>query len=168
MLHRVTQFGQALVASVDQEEWATVNRLLPEEASIAFARMPVQDQRHGLDIMAALKAQGLQSNDLFAAALLHDLAKADGVRIWHRVVTVLLRAWRPSWLRSLASPDPASWRYPYWLQLHRPELSARLALEAGCSEATVGLIRRHHDRTARLAPPLDKWLAALQAVDEEY
>ena len=60
MLHRVAQFGRAILARVDQEEKAAVERLLPEAAARAFARMPVQDQRHGLDILAALQAQGLQ------------------------------------------------------------------------------------------------------------
>ena len=144
-----------------------MERLLPDAAARAFARMPVQDQRHGLDILAALQAQGLQSDDLFAAALLHDVAKANGVRIWHRVITVLLRASQPDWLRLLASPDPTSWRYPFWLQLHHPQLSADIALDAGCSQATVELVRHHHDRDVRLDPPLDRWLAALQSVDDQ-
>jgi hypothetical protein len=168
MLYRLSQFGRALTAKVDLEERATAEQLLPEPAARAFARMPAQDQRHGLDTLAALQAQDMQSSELHAAALLHDVAKADGVRMWHRVVTVLLRAWRSSWIRWLAHPDPASWRYPFWLQLHHPELSAELAREAGCSESTVELIRYHHDQNARLAPPLDGWLAALQAVDEKY
>ena len=167
--YRVRQFGRALTARVGPEEQALVARILPAPAADLFYRLPRQDQRHGLDVLHALRQRGENAPELLAAALLHDVAKAEGVRIWHRIATVLLRALCPGWLDRLASPDPARWRYPFWLQLHHPQRGAELAAAAGCAPATLELIR-HHQRTERtdLPPPLDRWLAALRAVDNEH
>lgn len=164
--HRVRQFGRALTARVGAEEQALAAHVLPVPAAELFRRMPRQYQRHGLDLLHALRQRGQDAPELLAAALLHDVAKAEGVRIWHRVATVLLQALCPAWLDRLASPDPASWRYPFWLQLHHPQRGAELAAAAGCAQATVELIR-HHQRTEQvdLPSPLDGWLAALQAAD---
>jgi hypothetical protein len=72
---------------------------------------------------------------LAQAALLHDCAKqASGVRLWHRVTKVLLRAFWPALLaRWTAGPAPhrATWRYGLWAYLHHPALGAELAAAAG-------------------------------------
>ncbi|MBM4429985.1 MAG: hypothetical protein FJ026_06485, partial [Chloroflexi bacterium] len=122
--HRVRQLGRALTAWVGSEEQALVAHVLPAPAAELFRRLPRQYQRHGLDLLYALRQRGQDAPELLAAALLHDVAKAEGVRIWHRIATVLLRALCPAWLDRLASPDPASWRYPFWLQLHHPQRGA--------------------------------------------
>jgi hypothetical protein len=164
---RVRQFGRALTSRVRPQEQALVASLLPEAAARLFARMPRSDQRHSLDVLYALQEHGESAPQLLAAALLHDVAKGEGVHIWHRVLSVLLRALGPDWLNRVASPDPDSWRHPLWLQLRHPQRGAELAAAAGCAPATVELIR-HHQQTneLRLQPPLDRWLSALQAADD--
>jgi hypothetical protein len=144
-----------------------VTQILPEAAARLFARMPRQDQRHGLDVLHGLRERGEASPELLAAALLHDVGKADAVRTWHRVLTVLMRALCPTWLERVASPDSASWRHPLWLQLHHPQRGAELAEAAGCGAATVQLIRHHQQSGGDLRPPVNQWLEALQAVDDE-
>lgn len=167
--YRVRQFGRALTARVSLEERALVARVLPAPAAALFYHMPRQDQRHGLDVLYGLQARGEDAPELLAAALLHDIAKAEGVRIWHRVVAVLLQALCPRWFHHLASPDPRTWGYPFWLQLHHPQRGAELAEAAGCAAATVELVRYHQEaEEASLPLPLNRWLAALQAVDDEY
>lgn len=166
-LYRVQQFLRALTARVRPEEWELIEETLPSEAVRLFRRMSVADQRHGLDVLFALRAQGHAERPLWAAALLHDVAKSEGVRLWHRVPAVLVRSVRPEWLRWLASPDPRSWRYGFTLILEHPRRGAEMAQEAGCSPDVVELIRRHQDMP--VSPPrsqLDEWLLALQAVDD--
>ena len=140
-MHRVSQFFAHVTARVNADEEALARSVLPPAAWTLFDGMPVADQRHGLDVVARLRAGGWTDPDLLAAALLHDAAKGHRLRLWHRVGGVLLEAFAPRLLRRLASPDPASRGYPWHLYLHHAELSAEVARAAGCSERTASFIR---------------------------
>ena len=140
-MHRVSQFLAHVTARVTDDEEAMARSVLPASAWTLFDRMPVADRRHGLDVVARLRADGWDDPDLLAAALLHDAAKGHRLRLWHRVGGVLLEAFAPRLLRRLASPAPASWRYAWHLYLHHAELSAETARGAGCSERTASFIR---------------------------
>jgi hypothetical protein len=118
-----------------------VHDVLPDAAWPLFAEMPVADRRHALDVAARLAAADHQDPDLLGAALLHDAAKGDRLRLWHRVAGVLLQAVAPRALARLASPDERSWRYPFHLYLHHAALSADAALAAGCSPRLADFIR---------------------------
>lgn len=141
MGHRVGQFIGHLTARVDPAEEAGPRHLLPDAAWPLFAAMPTADRRHALDVAAHLLAAGQTDRDLLAAAMLHDVAKGSRMRLWHRVVGVLLAAIAPRLLAGLASPDERSWRYPFHLYLHHAALSAQAALRAGCQPRTADLIR---------------------------
>ena len=157
--YRVRQFRDHLRARVSAEERAAAHALLPPRASAVFDTMPLADQRHALDVVARLRADGHFDADLLAAALLHDAGKGRRIRLWHRVVSVLVEAVAPSRLERLGSPDPGSWRHPFYLQRHHEALSARTALEAGCSPRVVAFI-------GGTSEPGDAQLAAaLQAAD---
>jgi hypothetical protein len=164
--YRIRQFWRALTARVRTEEWSLVRGVLSEPAVFLFAGMPRQDQRHGLDVLYGLRERGADAPELLAAALLHDVGKSEGVRTRHRVFAVLVRAVHPEWLDRVASPDPDDWRFPLWLQLRHAQRGADLAEAAGCGAATVQLIHCHEQTEgAALLPPLDDWLAELQAAD---
>ena len=186
-MYRVSQFCRALVAWVPKRELDLLSEYLTPQQAELFRRMPRSDQRHGLDVFHALRrkqpcnctppgswAQGPRAGqlrhdrDLLAVALLHDVGKSDGrLRLWHRVLIVLMEALRPRLLDRLAQEEPGSWRYPFFVHQHHPELGAELAQEAGCSPTTVELIRRHQEPPAsnRLRTHRDKLLAALQEAD---
>ena len=137
-----------------------VHRVLPGSAWPLFAAMPVADRRHALDVAARLAAAGVQDPDVLSAALLHDAAKGDRMRLWHRVAGVLLQAIAPRALGRLASSDQRSWRYPFHLYLHHGRLSADLAASAGCGPRVGAfIIGRVHEADARL-------LAALKDADD--
>lgn len=140
-MSRVRQFVAHLRARVTSAEQAEALTLLSPEAGRLFAAMPVADRRHALDVVQHLRAAGHDDPELLAAALLHDAAKGDQMRLWHRVAGVLLEAVAPSVLARIALDREASWRYPFHLYLHHAELSARAASEAGCSARTAALIR---------------------------
>lgn len=160
-LHRVGQFFGHLNARVDPDEVTPVRGILPANAFALFEQMPTADRRHGLDVMGRLLAAGRDDPELLAAALLHDAAKGNRMRLWHRVGGVLFDALAPGLLKRLASPDPASRRYPFHLYLHHAELSAALALEAGCGDRTAAFIR------GTAAEPDAAAAAALLAADGE-
>jgi len=159
-VHRVAQFFGHLTARVSADDVALARGLLPPDAGELFARMPVADRRHALDVVSRLLAAGWDDRDLLAAALLHDAAKGERMRLWHRVGGVLLEAFAPGLLRRLARDDPPSWRYPWHLYMHHADLSARAALAAGCGERTAAFIR------GAVAPADVDAAAALDAADE--
>ncbi len=159
-MHRVGQFVSHVRARVDPAEGALVERVLPALANELFTGMPVADRRHGLDVAQRLISSGHDDPDLLAAALLHDAGKGHRLRLWHRVSGVLLETVAPGGLRSLASPDPRSWRHPFHLYLHHDAISAEMAVSAGCSPRTGAFIR---GQPAKPDAPLQ---AALEAADD--
>lgn len=118
-----------------------MRRILPERSVTLFDAMLVADRRHGLDVAKKLLQAGHDDRDLLGAALLHDAAKGDRMRLWHRVAGVLLEAVAPAALRRMASPAPTSWRHPFHLYLHHEPMSAVLSTQAGCSPRLAGFIR---------------------------
>jgi hypothetical protein len=128
-------------ARVTDEEEELARGVLPPDAARLFATMPVADRRHALDVSGRLLAAGHDDPDVLCAALLHDAAKGHRMRLWHRVAGVLLEAVAPGLLRRLASPDSGSWRHAFHLYLHHAELSAEMAMAAGCGPRTAAFIR---------------------------
>lgn len=159
-MHRVGQFFGHVLARVEPTETALARGILPVGAWQLFEAMPTADRRHGLDVVGRLLAAGHDDPELLSAALLHDAAKGRRMRLWHRVAGVLLDAAAPSRLKRIASPDSASWRYPFHLYLHHAELSASMARDAGCGERTAAFIRGSASGTDADAA------AALHAADE--
>ncbi len=167
-LYRVRQLALALQArSLDESETELVQEYLPPAAQELYQQMPLGDQRHGLTILRQLLAQGYRARPLLQAALLHDVAKRR-VRLWRRGVVVLLNRFSRQALPRLASADPRSWRYPFYLSLHHPEIGAREAEKARLDPQAVALIRCHQ---APLPPgatgELSEWQRALKTLDDQ-
>lgn len=162
-MYRVGQFFRAIAAWAWPPDLSPAEAVLPPAAVDLFRRMPPNDQRHGLAVMAALQVEGYTDQDLLAAAVLHDVGKVAALRLWHRVAVVLMRAFWPALLPRLGCDDPRSWRYAFYVQRIHPQRGAELALAAGCSARTAELIARHEaEPNATSADPL---LVALQAAD---
>jgi hypothetical protein len=142
--HLTRRFLRALTARVHPAERQIIAAHLTPAQQRLFWAMMVQDQRHSLDVFYALQRHGCQDEDVLLAALLHDVAKGP-VRLWQRVVYVLLQAVSPRLLDRLARPNGSGWRQAMAsLRDHGPR-GAALAAEAGASPAVAGLIR-HHQR----------------------
>ena len=138
--YRVRQFRDHLLARVSPDERAGAHALLPTAAGQVFDAMPQADQRHALDVVGRLRSAGQTDPDLLAAALLHDAGKGNRLRLWHRVVAVLVEAVAPSRMDTLASSDPGSWRHPFYIHRHHESISARAALDAGCGPRVAAFI----------------------------
>jgi hypothetical protein len=119
------------------ERAALVAWITPSELAL-FDSMHVADRRHGLDVVASLRAEGAADPDVLIAGLLHDAGKGD-TGVWPRVAYSLGSRYG-HWV----------WHASRWLPGFGPALdrlrthantSAELAAEAGCSARTVALIR---------------------------
>jgi hypothetical protein len=107
LCYRVRQFFRALFARVSDEELEQAARILTPAALALFCSMPIQDQRHGLDVCVALQQAGHTKPDLLAAALLHDAGKAAArIPAGQRAVIVLLERFAPRLLARLSQGAP--------------------------------------------------------------
>jgi hypothetical protein len=114
--------------------------LSPAELAL-FDAMHVADRRHGLDVVAHLRAGGATDSDLFVAGLLHDCSKGD-TGVMPRIVYSLGQRYG-AWIWRVGGIMPGWSAALGRLRVHADE-SAALAAAAGCSPTTVELIR-HQD-----------------------
>ena len=121
--------------------------------------MHVADRRHGLDVVASLRASGVTDPDALLAGLLHDAGKGD-TGVWPRVAYSLSDAYG-RWVLTVARRIPGFGTALDRLDRHA-ETSARLAGDAGCSPRPVALIR------AQDAPTDPEFGELLRLADEAY
>ena len=135
---KVRQFRSHVGARVAAGERVGLAAWLTDAQLDLFDSMHVADRRHGLDVVATLRATGVTSLDALLAGLLHDAGKGQ-TGVGPRIAYSLGQryggwAWRaagilPGWSAAIER-----------LRTHA-ETSARLAAAAGCSPLTVELIR---------------------------
>jgi hypothetical protein len=155
---RIRQFRRYVTASVSDTERAALRGWLTPSQLDLFASMHRADQRHGLDVVASLRAAGHAEPDLLLAGLFHDAAKGPGVGVGPRVAWSLGERYG-RWIHSAARRLPGFATAFGRLRDHA-ERSAELALAAGCPAATAELIRHQ-------AAPVDRSAgAALLLADE--
>ena len=130
------------VSSTERAELAT---WLDEPRLALFDSMHRADQRHGLDVMTTLRGEGYDDPELMLAALLHDCSKGPETRLPHRVAWSLGERYGEGVLAMLARLP--GFGAAFERLRHHADDSARLALEAGCSERTAELIRHQADPT---------------------
>jgi hypothetical protein len=135
---KVRQFRSHLTARVRPAEREEVAAWLEPAQLALFGAMHVADQRHGLDVVATLRGQGVGDRDVLVAGLLHDAGKGR-VGVLPRVAYSLGQAYGP-WVGRAASILPG-WRRDLVTLAGHAETSAALAEEAGCSQRTIELIR---------------------------
>ncbi|MEO6892272.1 MAG: hypothetical protein ABI456_21465 [Ktedonobacteraceae bacterium] len=171
-VYRLWQVWQQLgfVTPLSAAERQEVARVLPDSAMTLFETMSAADQRHSLRVYRGLLARGCAEHDMLAAALLHDVGKAQGrVPFWTRPVIVIGKRLAPGRMpgaghgetggeqtgRRLAAPvheTPGErgtilwrWRRELANAWWHAEIGADLAAAAGLSERAVLYIRTHHE-----------------------
>ncbi len=152
--YRSGQVRQQLgfVPPLEPMDYVEVQRWLPPSALPLFKSMGVADQQHSLRVCRGLQARGCHEEAMLAAALLHDVGKAQGrVPFWARPAIVVGKLVSPRLLQKVAvnplsheGQRAALWRsslgYAWW----HAEVGAELAAAAGLSERSVLYIRTHH------------------------
>jgi hypothetical protein len=135
---KVRQFRshrRARIARAERDELAAW--LTPAQLAL-FDTMHVADRRHGLDVAATLRAEGVGDPDVLLAGLLHDAGKGQ-TGLWPRVAYSLGQQYgRWIWRAAGVVPD---WSAALERLRDHAEVSARMAADAGCPRLTVDLIR---------------------------
>lgn len=153
-LYRVSQFVRGLLAHVSPDEMLVVTDVLPKAAVALFVEMPLDAQRHSLNVLYTLRKRADKDNpahpSLEAAGLLHDVGKiaadraGQGIQLWLRGPLVVIEAVAPKWMDRMAAPQTdAGWRYTFHVQRDHPAIGAQMAAKAGCDELTCWLIAHH-------------------------
>ncbi len=115
--YRLEQVRQQLgfVAPLTGEDYEEAARVLPSSAALSlFCTMSPADQQHALRVCRGLQSHGCTNEDMLAAALLHDVGKAQGrVPFWTRPAIVLGKKLAPQLLSRLVlypkTGSPSRW-----------------------------------------------------------
>ena len=138
---KTRQVRDHLQAAVTADERAGVAGWLTPPELVLFDAMHVADRRHGLDVAAHLRTQGVTGRDVLVAGVLHDCSKGD-TGVLPRIAYSLGQRYG-TWIWRMAGIVPGWGAALERLRVH-PEASAALAAAAGCSPETIELIR-HQD-----------------------
>lgn len=152
---RVAQFWRHSSARVTPSERAHAAGVLGPQLAPLFLGLPVNEQRHALDVLATLERLGERDRVLHQAALLHDVGKAPArFSILDRSLAVFLRALAPALFARLLQWLPGFGRRYQAYEQHAAVGAARLE-SLGATELAA-VIAEHHaaapalDRTRRL------------------
>ena len=135
---RYRQFRAHLRARVAPEERAALATWINPAQLALFDSMHVADRRHGLDVVASIRSEGVTEQDVLLAGLLHDAGKGD-TGVWPRVAHALASRYG-QWFATVARRMPGLGPALERLRTHAAT-SAELAAAAGCTARTVELIR---------------------------
>jgi len=135
---RIRQFRAYVGAGVPAGERAGLEAWVPPAVLAVFDAMHVADRRHGLDVVATLRREGVRDPEVLLAGLIHDAGKGT-TGLVPRVLHALAHGYGPS-IRRVATVVPGYRAALDGLERH-PERSAEMAAAAGCSARTVELIR---------------------------
>jgi hypothetical protein len=135
---KVRQTKRHLLARVSPRERDAAAAWLTAEQLAVFDAMHVADRRHGLDVVAALRAAGERDPEVLVAGLIHDAGKGATGMV-PRILYALGQA-GIAWPARIGRVLPGMRASLARLAAHA-ETSARMAEAAGCSARTVELIR---------------------------
>lgn len=143
-LHRVGQFWRHASARVASNEAIAAEAILGSELAPLFRQLPVNDQRHGLDVLATVGRLYTNPDRLLQqAALLHDVGKA-GTRfsVIERSLVVFLESVSPAALNGLMRARPGFGRRYAAYRDHASTGAERLRVAGAFDLATV--VQEHH------------------------
>ena len=142
-MRRVGQFWRHASARVTPQERARAERVLGSLAPF-FLELPVNDQRHGLDVLETVTRLEIQPSQLLQqAALLHDLGKREAhFSVFERSLTVFLRAVSPLTFWAWRRFRPAFARR-HEIYIDHARIGAERLRAAGATDLAA-IVAEHH------------------------
>lgn len=166
--YRASQTFRVLLAKPGSEDLALAEEHLLLPLGELFHQMSPADQVHGLRVLRSLLARGEGDPNLLAAALLHDVGKSQvRLRLWERILIVLVSWLAPGRVQLWGEGELTSWRRPFVIAVRHPAWGAEMIRQAGGTEELATLVLRHQEEP----PPdpareIDRLLIRLQEVDK--
>lgn len=171
VVYRTRQFGLALrTQSLTAAELAPARAILTAKQMQLFARLQPSEQIHALRVLQTVQQHGVPHPDLYTAALLHDIGKARApLKLWERVLIVLVRKISSETVKEWGRGQPQGWRRAFVIAEQHPAWGGELAAEADTAPLAVSLIRRHQSpaETPPSSPEEEHLLRILQAADHQ-
>ena len=170
MFYRVWQFWQALFAfwPLPQQAWQEIEMVLMPAELALFRTFSLSDQWHSYRVMQDLQGCDVVDKAVLTAALLHDIGKTRvRIRIWERVIAVVLKRLLPDHVKDWGQGEAKGWKRPFVVRAQHPEWGAQMVEKVGTAPLTVSLIRRHQDKVMKTAvTDEDRLLHYLQWADD--
>lgn len=159
-LHRVGQFWRHSSARVSPAEIGRARAILGARLTDFFLELPVNDQRHGLDVLNTVEGNLPDPSPILQqAALLHDMGKAGAsLSVLERSLTVFLAALSPRLLQGAVRLWPGLARR-YAIYADHARIGAERLRAVGAVELAE-IIAEHH-----VAKPHSEVTSALQRAD---
>ncbi|MEA2677297.1 MAG: hypothetical protein QOJ81_1438 [Chloroflexota bacterium] len=142
---KIRRFGRYFTGRIAAAERTDLIVWLTPPQLVLFESMHPADQRHGLDVVTALRNDGHAQSELLLAGLLHDCAKGRALHVWHRVGWSLGERYGTRVERGLERLP--TFHAAFATMRDHAARSADLAAAAGCTAATVELIRNQAEPT---------------------
>lgn len=167
LIYRARQLWNAYHASPSQQDLDEVRAILNSDEMGLFEGMQPSEQAHSVAVMRRLRAQEPEEQALLVAALLHDAGKSlYPLRVWERVLIVLVGVISPHLLARWGSGEPGGWRRAFVVASQHPQWGADMAARQGASPVAVELIRLHQNYLpVNTVYSTEKLLRMLQAAD---
>ena len=167
LTYRARQLWNAYHEVPSQQDLDEVRAILNPGEMGLFEGMQPSDQAHSLAVMRRLQAQEPWEQELLVAALLHDVGKSlYPLRVWERVLIVLVGVVSPDLLARWGTGEPRGWRRAFVVASQHPQWGAEMAARQGASPLAVELIRQHQNYLpVDLVYSTETLLKMLQAAD---
>lgn len=169
--YRVGQFWAVVnTHTLSQEAILPARQVLNEAQMALFLRLQPSEQAHALRVLQTLQKQGETHPDLLTAALLHDIGKIQvPLRVWERVLIVLIKRLAPKMANTWGNSKPGGWKRAFVVARQHPAWGAALAAQAGTTEFAIRLIQNHQEHLSKgdFDPIERRLLTLLQEADNQ-
>ena len=146
ILYRARQTWNTITAIPEKDDIDQVRQILSPDLMSLFLRLQQGEQAHSFLVYNQLRQSGETNHDLLVAALLHDVGKSlHPLHLWERIVIVLGKTVSPQGVKAWGQGEPQGFLRPFVISEKHPDWGADMAAQAGASQLTISIIRRHQE-----------------------
>jgi hypothetical protein len=149
-LYRFGQVLRGIRTTIPAVDAADVGAMLTREELALFLASHSRDRVHSIRVMRWLWHHASPSDELIAAALLHDVSKGQP-SVLDRSVFAVLEALSLRLTDRVAAEHGIAWRRRMWQLRHHPRIAADALRLAGSEARVIELVELHAARRSAQA-----------------